>query len=224
MKKINKYLIGGAAGACLACIACGVHVFRKFGGLKIEPDELYFSDDEVKSIKEASRNCNCCDKEAEKKQDKCDCKKEKEPCSREECGKQHKDSKSGIRNIFCKVFPDNKKYCNAIDDIIDVAYSNLESKERNRLLIALRDMLYEACDELIPDEDDSEDESEGSGSSEFKFVDFDGKQFMDEEGNALPIDVLLDCEGPLAINLDKALESDDMDGVIDKILKVLISK
>ena len=220
MKKINKYLIGGAAGACLACIACGVHVFRKFGGLKIEPDELYFSDDEVKSIKEALRNCNCCDKEAEKKQDKCDCKKEKEPCSREECGNQHKDSKSGIRNIFCKVFPDNKKYCNAIDDIIDVAYSNLESKERNRLLIALRDMLYEACDELIPDKDkDEDDETAG-----YKFVNFDGERFFDEEGNILPIDDLLDCEAPLAINLDKVLETDGMDGAIDKILKVLIGE
>ena len=220
MKKINKYLIGGAAGACLACIACGAHVFRKFGGLKIEPDELYFSDDEVKSIKEASRNCNCCDKEAEKKQDKCDCKKEKEPCSREKCGEQHKDSKSGIRNIFCKVFPDNKKYCNAIDDIIDVAYSNLESKERNRLLIALRDMLYEACDELIPDKDkDEDDETAG-----YKFVNFDGERFFDEEGNILPIDDLLDCEAPLAINLDKVLETDGMDGAIDKILKVLIGE
>ena len=220
MKKINKYLIGGAAGACLACIACGAHVFRKFGGLKIEPDELYFSDDEVKSIKEASRNCNCCDKEAEKKQDKCDCKKEKESCSREECGGEHKDSKSGIRNIFCKVFPDNKKYCNAIDDIIDVAYSNLESKERNRLLIALRDMLYEACDELIPDKDkDEDDETAG-----YKFVNFDGERFFDEEGNILPIDDLLDCEAPLAINLDKVLETDGMDGAIDKILKVLIGE
>ena len=218
MKKINKYLIGGAAGACLACIACGVHVFRKFGGLKIEPDELYFSDDEVKSIKEALRNCNCCDKEAEKKQDKCDCKKE--PCSSEECGNPHKDSKSGIRNIFCKVFPDNKKYCNAIDDIIDVAYSNLESKERNRLLIALRDMLYEACDELIPDKDkDEDDETAG-----YKFVNFDGERFFDEEGNILPIDDLLDCEAPLAINLDKVLETDGMDGAIDKILKVLIGE
>lgn len=230
LKRSTKIIVGSSAAlVCALPLICGTHKFFSCGGLKIDPDELYFDDKEVEKIKRQARQCHSgADNVASKKVacENCDEAKPQKEEKRE--ADEPKEPKTGpteteVVSLLTEIAPDNQKFCDAVVDIVNAAFTNLECKQRNKLLHSLFNIL----DEFI---DDSEPENECKQENLDKQIDmelqFDGKNFLNKNGELMSdgdVRKILTDTKKLSVDLSEAVTSLDTDKCFAKIVEDIFS-
>lgn len=181
LKKSTKVIIGSSA--LLACLTPMVYRTYKFfgnGGLKIDPDELYFDDKEIEKIKKESGRCHCReDGSTEKTKTMSKESKNDETKSKETATPKTNTipSDEEIVSLLTEVAPNNQKFCDAVVDFVNSASTTLDPVQKKKIFHSTLCMINEIIDPKV--------ENEESCDSHNPHVCFDGENFFDENGKKM---------------------------------------
>lgn len=222
LKKSTKVIIGSSALlACLTPIVYSTHKFFGNGGLKIDPDELYFDDKEVEKIKKEASHCRC-------RED--DNAKEAKPISKENKNNDTKPKETAmpkantmisdeeIVSLLTEIAPDNQKFCDAVVDFVNSASTALEPAQKKKIVHSVLCMMIEMIDAKI--------ENEQPEKSYKSHVQFDGESFFDENGKKMSDDEVSDCISntkSVLVNLSEADSSFNAEEGVTKLIEHIIS-
>lgn len=222
LKKSTKIIIGSSALlACLTPMVYGTHKFFGNGGLKIDPDELYFDDKEIEKIKRESCRCHCREEDntveakTMSKESKNDKTKSKETTTSK---KNIIPSDEEIVSLLTEVAPNNQKFCDAVVDFVNSASTTLDPAQKKKIFHSTLCMINEIIDAKI--------ENEESCDSHNPHVCFDGENFFDENGKKMSDSEMSDYISnakSVSVNLSEVNSSFNAEEGVTKLIEHIIS-
>lgn len=206
MKKSTKFIIGGTIlGAVISPFIYGTYKVITSGCAKVDPDLLYFSDEEIEKIEKQARHCHS----------RANCEEFDMSQPQTHSTDMTNMSDEDAIETFTKLMPSNQKYCDSVVDIINVASTSLERNQRGIILNAFKNTINAIGDEL--------NKSESSVTDDFIKADtysFDGVNFKNADGVVVSdedMSSVFGTNGCVKLDLTPAISSKnfDFDGFIN---------
>lgn len=202
MKKSTKFIIGGTVfGAIVSPFIYGTYKVMTSGCTKIDPDQLYFSDEEIEKIEKQARHCHS------------------RACCEEFDLSQPQAHSTDMTNIsdedaietFTKLIPSNQKYCDSVVDIINVASTSLDRNQRGVILNAFKNVISAIGNEIVNSEIATEDADDFAKTDTYSF---DGVNFKNADGVVVSdedMSNIFNTNGCVKLDLTPAISSKNFD-------------